>query len=116
LGISSQEGGSTNETANAHLNIVNYEVRQALANSEVAAARSINPAEVFANRLSEEILGSDGLRNRYIGQADSARGTADLTAPLTSLEQSSLLSSGRFSTNLRSGPFDGDPQFKKGAD
>ncbi len=110
---SSQENGSTTEAAAAQLNVVNFDVRQAIANSERAAANSNDPAAVFADRLATEITGQHGLRNRYLGEADSARGTADLTSPLTSWEQSSLLSTGRFSNDLANGPFDGDPSFKK---
>lgn len=106
----------TNETISAQLNIVNHDVRQALANAESLSAQSSNPAEAFANGLAAEILGPGGLRNRYLGDADSGRGVVDLTAPVTSLEQTSLLNSGRFSTDMKSGFFDGDPQFKKSAD
>lgn len=114
LGVSSQEAGSTSEIVSAQLNIVNFDVRQALANAERWAARTTNPAEAFSGRLAMEILGPNGLRNSYLGDADSGRGTVDLTAPVTSLEQSSLLNSGRFSTDLKKGAFDGDPSFKKG--
>lgn len=106
----------TNETVSAHLNILNHDVRQALANAERLSARSSNPSEAFTTGLASEILGPKGLRNRYLADADSGRGVVDVTAPVTSLEQSSLLSRGRFSTDMASGPFDGDPQFKKGAD
>jgi conjugal transfer mating pair stabilization protein TraG len=116
LGISTQEVGSTSETASSQLNIVNYEVRQAVANAERSSARSPNPAEKFSESLAAEILGPDGLRSRYLGDADSGRGVVDLTAPVTSLEQSSLLNTGRFSTDLKSGPFDGDTHFKKSGD
>ncbi|WP_256213649.1 conjugal transfer protein TraG N-terminal domain-containing protein [Sphingobium sp. YR768] len=116
LGISTQEVGSTSETASSQLNIVNYEVRQAVANAERSSARSPNPAEKFSESLAAEILGPDGLRSRYLGDADSGGGVVDLTAPVTSLEQSSLLNTGRFSTDLKSGPFDGDTHFKKSGD
>jgi conjugal transfer mating pair stabilization protein TraG len=113
LGAASQESGSTSEAANAQLNIVNFDVRQAIANSERAASSSLNPASAFADHLSTTILGRNGLRNRYLEDADSGRGTADVNAPVTSWEQSSLLSGGRFSTDLANGPFDGDPNLKK---
>jgi conjugal transfer mating pair stabilization protein TraG len=61
-------------------------------------------------------LGSGGLRKRYLGDVTSGREVTDVTAPLTPLEQSSLLNSDRFSTDMASAAFDGDPQFKKGAD
>src|SRR3546814_16147039 len=74
---------------------------------------SVNPETTFTSELNRQVLGPEGLRNRYLGQADSARGTADITGPMTSLEQSSILSSGRFSTDLANGPFDGDSSYKK---
>ncbi|PZU12138.1 MAG: conjugal transfer protein TraG [Sphingobium sp.] len=112
IGLSSQEIGTTNEVASSQLNIVNYDVRQSLANAERSAARSSNPNVSFSDHLSEEILGSHGLRNRYLGSADSRRGTTDISAPLTSLEQSSILKSGGFSNDLDRGPHDGDSSFK----
>lgn len=111
--VSSQESGTTSEAASSQLSIVNYDVRQAIANAEHAASKAGQPADAFTNRLASEILGPSGLRNRYLGDADSARGTTDLNAPLTSLEQSSLLYSGRFSNDLASSPPDGDGSFKK---
>jgi len=113
LAVSSQESGTTNEAASSQLSIVNYDVRQAIANAEHAASKARQPADAFTNRLTSEILGPNGLRNRYLGDADSARGTTDLNAPVTSFEQSSLLYSGRFSTDLANGPTDGDGSFKK---
>jgi conjugal transfer mating pair stabilization protein TraG len=95
------------------MDIVNYDVRSVIANAEHAAARSRNPEQAFSESLSEQILGSEGLRNRYLADADAGRGTADITGPLTSVEQSSVLNSGRFSNDLGSGPFDGDPTFKQ---
>lgn len=116
MGFESSDRGSTSEVANANIDIVNYDVRSAIANAEKAAAHSINPEEVFSRTLSNEVLGSQGLRNRYLEQADSGRGTADVTGPLTSIEQSSVLSSGRFSDDLAHGPFDGNPEFKERRD
>ena len=113
MSISSQESGITSETASSQLNIVNYDVRQAIANAERHATRTTNPAAAFTDQLASEILGSEGLRNRYLGQADAGRGTTDINAPVTSLEQSSLLRNGRFSTDIGNGLFDGDPTFKK---
>lgn len=116
LGISTQESGTTSETASAQLNIVNYDVRQALANAERSASQSQTPAQAFTEELAKAILGPEGIRNRYLGDADSGRGVVDPIAPLTSLEQSTLLDRGRFSTDFSAGPFDGNPDFKKGAD
>ena len=113
LGYSSSDMGTSNETARASLDIVNYDVREAISAAERAAARSVNPETTFTSELNRQVLGPEGLRNRYLGQADSARGTADITGPMTSLEQSSILSSGRFSTDLANGPFDGDSSYKK---
>ena len=98
------------------MDIVSYDVREAIAGAERAATRSQNPAESFTKELSHEILGDRGLRNRYLEQADAGRGTADITGPLTSIEQSSVLRSGRFSNDLDNGPFDGDPSFKERRD
>ncbi|MFX8090507.1 hypothetical protein ABTK75_19515, partial [Acinetobacter baumannii] len=83
--------GVTSETANARIDIVNYDVRNAIAAAERAAARSDSPADAFSRELSRQVLGPEGLRNRYLEQADSGRGTADVTGPLTSIEQSSVL-------------------------
>jgi conjugal transfer mating pair stabilization protein TraG len=113
LGLSSNDVGISSENAQAALDIVNYDVRGVIAASERAAARSATPEATFTQELNRQLLGPEGLRNRYLGQADSARGTADVTAPLTSYEQSSILSKGRFSTDLANGPFDGDNNDKK---
>ena len=113
LGFSSRDVGVTSETARSDLDIVNYDVREAISAAERAASRSATPAQVFTRELDRQILGPEGLRNRYLGQGDSGRGTADVTAPLTSIEQSSVLSSGRFSNDLAEGPFDGDSSSRK---
>lgn len=105
--------GISNESAQASLDIMNYDVRTAIANAERAAARSANPEASFTRELNRQVLGETGLRNRYLGQADSARGTADITGPMTSLEQSTILDKGRFSTDLANGPFDGDSSYKR---
>lgn len=113
LGFTSRDIGMTSETAQSQLDIVNYDVRSAIAAAERAASHSSTPSEAFSQELGRQILGPEGLRNRYLGQADSGRGTADITGPLTSIEQSSVLSSGSFSTDLANGPFDGNSEFKK---
>jgi len=113
LGFQSSDRGITTETAGASLDILNYDVRDAIANSERAASRSSTPEKAFTDELRRQVVGPQGLRNRYLEQADSARGTADVTGPLTSLEQSSVLGSGRFSNDLANGPFDGDASFKR---
>lgn len=116
LGFQSSDRGITTESANANIDIVNYDVREAIAAAERAAARSDSPAEAFSHELSQQVLGQRGLRNRYLEQADSGRGTADITGPLTSIEQSSVLKTGRFSDDMDHGPFDGDPSFKERRD
>jgi conjugal transfer mating pair stabilization protein TraG len=116
LGFESSDRGTTSETANANIDIVNYDVREAIAASERAASRSDNPVDAFSRELSRQVLGPTGLRNRYLEQADSGRGTTDITGPLTSIEQSSLLRGGSFSTDLERGPQDGDPTFKERRD
>ena len=112
LSASTQESGTTNEIATSQLNVVNFQVREAISNAERTAGRAADPAASFANRLSSEIFSTEGLRNRYLRQADQGRGTADLNAPVTSIEQASVLDKGRFSTDLANGPFDGDSSFK----
>lgn len=116
LGFQSSDRGTTSETANANIDIVNYDVRGAIAAAERAAAKATNPTEAFSQELSRQVLGPSGLRNRYLEQADSGRGTADVTGPLTSIEQSSILRSGTFSTDLKNSPQDGDPSFKERRD
>ena len=112
LAISSTESGNTSETAISDLNIVNFDVRQAIANAERSATLSHSPHQAFSTELSEQILGKDGLRNRYLREADGGRGTFDINAPVTSLEQSSLLLNGRLSSDPESGPTDGNKAFK----
>jgi conjugal transfer mating pair stabilization protein TraG len=116
LGFESSDRGTTSETANANIDIVNYDVRDAIAAAERAASRSHNPTDAFSRELSHQVLGQSGLRNRYLEQGVSGRGTADITGPLTSIEQSSVLKSGRFSDDLANGPLDGDPTFKERRD
>jgi conjugal transfer mating pair stabilization protein TraG len=113
IGFESADRGTTSETANAKLDIVNYDVREAIATAERAASRSSSPERAFTATLSDQLLGGSGLRNRYLEQADSARGTVDVMGPVTSIEQSSILNDGRFSDDLAHGPFDGDPSFKE---
>lgn len=113
LGASSTDSGNSTEQANATLDIVNYDVREAIAAAEQAASRSPDPVKAFSSTLSNEVLGNEGLRNRYLRQADSGRGTDDITGPLTSIEQRSILNSGRFSTDLNHGWTDGDSEFKE---
>jgi conjugal transfer mating pair stabilization protein TraG len=113
LGYTSRDVGISSESAQASLDIVNYDVREAISAAERAAARSATPEATFTRELNRQVLGQEGLRNRYLGQADSARGAVDITGPMTSFEQSSILSKGRFSTDLASGPFDGDSNYKK---
>jgi conjugal transfer mating pair stabilization protein TraG len=91
---------------------VNFAVRQAIGNAEQASARSHSPHQAFSMELSEQILGKDGLRNRYIRDADNGRGTFDINAPVTSFEQSSVLSKGRLSNDPVGGFSDGNGSFK----
>jgi conjugal transfer mating pair stabilization protein TraG len=91
-------------------------VREAIGVSERAAARSSSPELEFTRTLSQQILGNRGLRNRYLESADAGRGVTDVTGPLTSVEQWSILKSGRFSDDLANGPFDGSTEFKERRD
>lgn len=113
LGLSSSDRGTTTETASASLDIVNYDVRNAISAAERGASHARSPEAAFVSELRNQVLGSEGLRNRYLREADSGRGTADLTGPLTSIEQANILGNGRFSDDLSNGPFDGDSTFKK---
>lgn len=113
LGYDSRDVGISNETAQSSLDIVNYDVREAIAAAERAAARSSDPAAAFSRELSDRILGPDGMRNRYLQDADSGRATFDITGPLTSVEQNSVLKSGSFSTDVDGSAGDGDSSFKK---
>jgi len=112
IGIESRETGSTTSSATSAMDITNYDVRTAIAAAERAAARSQNPGETFTRELGRRVLGSDGLRNRYLENADSGRGTWDYAAPITSMEQSSVLEGGRLSTDLDRSSGDGDPTYK----
>lgn len=111
-GLETSDAGLGSTDATAGIDIVNYDVRNAIAAAELSASRSTNPPVTFATELQRQILGHDGLRNRYLREADAGRGTWDLTAPLTSFEQSKILDSGRFSGDRNAGVGDGDPTFK----
>lgn len=108
VGAFSQDTGSTSETAQSNLDIVNYDVRGAIVAAERATAGSRHPEQDFARELGRQVMGQEGLRGRYLREADSARGVVDITGPLTSIEQSSILNRGRFSNDFANGPFDGD--------
>lgn len=112
VGFNSQDMGSTIENAQSTMDIVNYDVRESIAAAEHAAARSDNPAAAFSRALSDRILGSEGMRNRYLQDADNGRATFDASGPLTSREQNSVLSTGSFSTDIAGSLGDGDSNFK----
>ncbi|WP_454884376.1 conjugal transfer protein TraG N-terminal domain-containing protein [Sphingomonas oryzagri] len=116
VGFSSSDRGVTTERAQATVDILNYEIRDALASAEQKSAHSTSPEASFTDELAKQVLGASGMRNRLLEQADSARGTADFEAPVTSFEQSSILSKGRFADDLPHGPFDGDPSLKERRD
>jgi len=113
LGYRSSDTGSTSETADATIDVINYDVRSAIAAAEQASSKAPQPEQAFTEELGRQVLGQNGLRNRYLGDADAGRGTGDVTGPLTSIEQSSVLNSGRFSNDLGNGPLDGDSDFKR---
>jgi conjugal transfer mating pair stabilization protein TraG len=94
------------------MDIVNYDVRNAIANAERAAAKSSNPERTFSKTLSRQVLGAEGLRNKYLENADSGRGTWDWSAPITSTEQATILDNGRFTTDRDHSSEDGDPTYK----
>lgn len=113
LGFESRDVGSLTENAQSTIDIVNYDVRGSIAGAERAAARTSDPATTFSRELSKRILGSEGMRDRYLQDADNGRATFDVTGPLTSLEQNSVLSKGTFSPDIQGSPGDGDSGFKK---
>ncbi len=112
LGFDSRETGSSSSAATSSLDTSNYDVRTAIAQAESVAARSNDPALTFSRELSRQILGQDGLRNRYLEEAASGRGTWDFSSPMTSMEQSSILGSGRHVTDRDNGLGDGDPNYR----
>ncbi len=112
VGIDSRETGSTRSAATSSMDIVNYDARSAIAEAERIAARSPDPAATFSKELSRQVLGPKGLRNRYLENSASGRGTWDYVAPITSNEQSSILKGGRFSTDLDRSSGDGDPAYR----
>ena len=116
LGVEITDRGGFSVAAQSSMDIVNYDVREAIAGAERTAAKSARPEETFARELSQRVLGNNGLRNRYLEQADSGRGTVDVTGPITSLEQSSILRSGRLMSDRDDGWADGDSSFKSRRD
>lgn len=94
-GNTSDTGAGTTDAASS-IDIINFDVRSSLAEAERAAARASRPEQAFVSALGRHILGQDGLRNRYLEEADANRGVFDGSAPLTSLEQAEILRKGRF--------------------
>lgn len=115
-GFDSTETGTVRSSASGTMDIVNYDVRSAIAAAEQKAARSADPARTFSQELSRQVLGKDGLRNRYLENSASGRGTWDYAFPLTSMEQSSILKGGRFTTDLDKSSGDGDPTYRERKD
>lgn len=113
VGFQSSDKGITSEAVNARLDIMNYQVREALAASERGAATATKPEHAFVDELSKQVFGPTGLRNRYLEDADGGRATFDATGPITSIEQKALLDHGRFSTDIGGSPLDGNSEFKK---
>jgi conjugal transfer mating pair stabilization protein TraG len=110
LGYNSSDTGIENETARANLDILNYDVRNAITAAEHAAARSESPERAFSDELARRVIGQEGLRARYLEDARAGRGTSDITSPLISIDQSSILRTGRFYLDLDNSPEDGDKQ------
>src|SRR3546814_9473366 len=113
INLQTSDLGVVSTDARSSIDIVNHDVRNAIANAERAASRSRTPEAAFSSELGRAILGADGLRNRYLDQADAGRGPWDATAPFTSIEQSQILRSGRFTGDRTNGLEDGDPEFKR---
>jgi len=112
LGIEASDRGAVANQARSSLDIVNYDVRDAISSAERAASRSQHPEAAFAAELSEQVLGDKGLRNQFLDDADSGRGTTQLTAPIISYEESSILKSGRLTGDRDHGFGDGNSEFK----
>ncbi len=106
-GFETSDTGSASTDAAANMDILNYDVRNVISTAEKAASRANDPHQAFTSELSNRLLGAEGLRDHYLSQAAAGRGTWDLTAPLTSMEQSQILESGRFSGDRQSGLGDG---------
>jgi conjugal transfer mating pair stabilization protein TraG len=109
-------GGSTKDIgtgltgARSSIDILNFDVRNAIAHAERNAAQSADPGVSFSEELGRQILGPEGLRRKYIDQASSGRAISDVLAPLTTSEQRQILETGRFKGDLDHGPEDGDPR------
>lgn len=112
VGLEGRDTGSTTSIARSAIDVVNYDVRAVIAAGEKVASRAADPERAFTESLSEDILGDRGLRNRYLENASSGRGTWDWSSPLSSAEQSEILNSGRFSTDRDQSGGDGDPEYK----
>ncbi|MBV1686376.1 conjugal transfer protein TraG N-terminal domain-containing protein [Novosphingobium sp. G106] len=108
IGFTSRDVGIESESARANLDVMNYDVRSAISIAERAAARSNSPESAFANELGRQITGVGGLRNRYLEDARAGRGTFDATGPITSIDQRSILGTGRFSLDPENGTGDGE--------
>ena len=107
IGMSSSDSTSMSESASAKLDIVNYQVRSSLTAAGQKAAHARDPAQTFTEHLSNEIMGSDGLRIKYLRDAAAGRSTIDALSPLTSREQEALLQTGRSLLDSSSGIGDG---------
>lgn len=108
VGYTSRDVGIESETASAKLDIVNYDVRNAISQAERFAAHSNAPESAFATELSRQITGEDGLRDRYLKDGRAGRGTFDPNGPITSIDQRAILESGRFSLDPANGSGDGE--------
>lgn len=113
IGVSSTDMGNISTNVSATMDIVNYDVREAIARAERVSSKSHDPARAFSTELSRQILGPDGLRNRYLQQSSSGRGISDWSAPITSIEQRAILATGRHTDDSDHGFWDGDAEFKK---
>src|SRR3546814_13875228 len=72
LGSSSSDLGTSNETARASLDIVNYDVREAISAAEREDARSVNPETTFTREMNHPVFGTEGRPTLSLGQPYSA--------------------------------------------
>lgn len=100
LGASSSDTGIGLSAASATIDVINIDVRSAISQAERSATSATSPERAFSSELDRQIMGKDGLRDRYLVQARGGGQIADWSAPLTSMEQRHIMQTGRFVDDL----------------